>query len=190
MAKGRFWFGAIGIAVLATAYLAYPYYTLHRLGVALEAGDRPALEQLIDWPPLREGIKTDLNTLATRALAHHAGPDGNAEAALEAGLAAILMPLLVQRAVDAYVTPAGIAELMRRDGRIGDSDQHPTASERDWRFTVHRAGFTGPGTFQFQFSNPDDLEPGRAVGIMELQGLKWRLTRLILPIERLTLPRR
>lgn len=188
MAKRQVWLGAIGAAAVAALYAAYPYYTLHRLGAALEAGDRLALEQLVDWPSLREGVKSDLNALATRALAEHAGPGGDPDEALEAGIAAILAPMVVERAVEAYVTPAGIAELMRREERIGAPGEDEAAASHDWRFEVHGATFAGPATFHFEFSNPDDPQPGPAIGIMELHGLSWRLTRLILPIEQLVLP--
>jgi hypothetical protein len=182
MAKRKIWLGAAALCTLVALYVAYPYYTLHRLESALESGDRVALEELVDWPSLRAGLKDDLNTMATRALAEQAGPSGDPEAALGMGIAAMFMPVLVQRAVDAYVTPAGIATLMRREAATGTAAEDGPRAE-DWRFEVHRAYFAGPASFRFEFSNPDDPRPEPAIGVLGLQGLRWRLTRLILPIE-------
>jgi Protein of unknown function (DUF2939) len=182
MAKRKIWFGAAALGTFVALYIAYPYHTLQRLEDALETGDQVTLEALIDWPSLRDGLKDDLNTMATRALAEQAGPGGDPEAALGMGIAAMFMPVLVQRAVDAYVTPASIATLMRREAATGPAaDDGPRAD--DWRFEVHRAYFAGPASFRFEFSNPDDPRPEPAIGVLALQGLRWRLTRLILPIE-------
>jgi hypothetical protein len=178
MAKRKVWLGAAALCVLVALYIAYPYHTLHRIEDALESGDQATLEDLIDWPSLREGLKDDLNTLATRALAEQAGPGGDPQEALGMGIAAMFVPVLVQRTVDAYVTPAGIAALMRREP---SADETPRAE--DWHFEVHRAYFTGPGSFRFEFSNPDDPRPEPAIGVLALDGLTWRLTRLILPLE-------
>jgi hypothetical protein len=116
--------------------------------------------------------------MTTQALAEHAGPGGDPQAALGMGVAAMFMPMLVERTVDTYVTPASIAALMRRE---------PTAEEGsgggDWRFEVHHAYFAGPRRFRFEFSNPEDPRPEPAIGVLALQGLTWRLTRLILPLE-------
>jgi hypothetical protein len=178
MAGRKIWLGAAALGTFLALYVAYPYHTLHRIEAALEEGDQVALEELIDWPLLRDGLKDDLNTMTTQALAEHAGPGGDPEAALGMGVAAMFMPMLVQRAVDTYVTPASIAALMRRE----PSAEEGPGSE-DWRFEVHGAYFAGPASFRFEFSNPDDPRPEPAIGVLALQGLTWRLTRLILPLE-------
>jgi hypothetical protein len=182
MAKRKVWLGAAALCTLVALYLAYPYHTLQRLEDALESGDRAALERLIDWHSLRDGLKDDLNTLAARALAEQAAPGGDPQAALGMGIAAMFMPVLVQRTVDTYVTPAGIAELMRRQP-AREPDEGGASPAENWRFEVHGAYFAGPASFRFEFSNPDDPRPEPAIGVLELQGLTWRLTRLILPIE-------
>jgi hypothetical protein len=130
MAKRKVWLGAGALCVLVALYVAYPYHTLHRIEDALESGDQTALEDLIDWPSLREGLKDDLNTLATRALAEQAAPSGDPQVALGMGIAAIFVPVLVQRTVDTYVTPAGIAALMRREPKAYEAASARTGASR------------------------------------------------------------
>jgi hypothetical protein len=120
--------------------------------------------------------------MTTQALAEHAGPGGDPQAALGMGVAAMFMPMLVERAVDTYVTPASTAALMRRQPAAEPSAEEGPGGE-DWRFEVHRAYFAGPGRFRFEFSNPDDPRPEPAIGVLALQGATWRLSRLILPLE-------
>lgn len=42
------------------AYVAYPCVTLYRLDEAVSRGDARALQTLIDWPDVRQGIEADL----------------------------------------------------------------------------------------------------------------------------------
>jgi hypothetical protein len=46
---------------LALAYGVYPYWSLYRLGEALEVRDKGALKQYVDWPAVRGGLKEDLS---------------------------------------------------------------------------------------------------------------------------------
>lgn len=47
-------------ALLAAGFFAYPYVTLYRLGMALNAGDAALLAHLVDWDSVRDGIKEDI----------------------------------------------------------------------------------------------------------------------------------
>jgi hypothetical protein len=42
---------------IAMAYVAYPYVTLYRLGQAIRGGDAVALQTMVNWDAVREGIK-------------------------------------------------------------------------------------------------------------------------------------
>src|SRR5690348_10003312 len=51
----------IGVLLaIAVTYGAYPYVTLYRLGHAIRSGDAGALQTLVDWQAVREGIKEDI----------------------------------------------------------------------------------------------------------------------------------
>ena len=55
------WFLVLVVAV--GAYVAYPYYTLDRISRAFEHGDKTALEVLVDWNALRDGLEKEISTV-------------------------------------------------------------------------------------------------------------------------------
>ena len=58
-------FGLLILGVVI-AYAAYPYWSLYRLGEALEAGNEGSLKHYVDWPSVRSGLKEDLSGMLSR----------------------------------------------------------------------------------------------------------------------------
>src|SRR5260221_13950740 len=56
----RFLFLIVAVTLVAAPYIAYPYWTLHRLETALSNRDAVALETLVDWQQIRTGLKADV----------------------------------------------------------------------------------------------------------------------------------
>lgn len=106
----------VGLAVLAGAYVAYPYYSVGRLGAAVSTGDPEKLQVLVDWPSVRRGLQTDLNALLTGAVSQTAGDSPGR--ALGQIVLEVLGPKVVESAVETYATPEGLAELIRSGGAI------------------------------------------------------------------------
>jgi hypothetical protein len=117
--KSKGWIILAVLAVLAVggAYLASPLLAFKALGEAAEAGDRDALERLVDFPAVRADLKAQLNTRLQGALqqdpALSQGPFG--------ALGALLGPTIVDQVVNAAVTPEGVAAIVR-SGRAPLSD--------------------------------------------------------------------
>ena len=154
----------IGVLLaIAVVYGAYPYVTLFRLGHAIRSGDSVALQTLVDWSSVREGIKEDICDLvidqpAAAKATHQLPPFG---AGFVRGIAS--------SSVDTRVTPQAlvIAAQQRPDEPTG------AAVQVAWAF------FEGPRSFTV-----DLRAPGRPVPIrlqMELRGVTWRVTRVWLP---------
>ena len=93
------------------AFVAWPYVTAYRLKAAVRSGDTAALADLIEFPTLRQGLKEQLNAAMLARLAAEPGGDGG----LLAGLGLALAGTFIDKAVDAYVTPAGVARLVAGD---------------------------------------------------------------------------
>lgn len=107
---------AVGLAVLAGAYVAYPYYSVNRLGDAVSAGDPEKLQVLVDWDSVRGGLETDLNTLLTGAVTQSVGDSpGRAMGQI---VLEVLGPKVIENAVQTYTTPEGFAALIRSGGEI------------------------------------------------------------------------
>jgi hypothetical protein len=107
---------AVGLAVLAGAYVAYPYYSVGRLGAAVSTGNPEKLQVMVDWPSVRNGLQADLNALLIGAVSQTAGDSPGR--ALSQIVLEVLGPKVVESAVDTYATPTGLAELIRSGGAI------------------------------------------------------------------------
>lgn len=101
---------ALGLAaLLAVAWVAAaPYITVYRMKAAAENRDGEALSEHIDFTSVRQSLKDQLNALFAKKLTESKDLKDNPLAALGAAFAGVL----VDKVVDAYVTSAGITQLM------------------------------------------------------------------------------
>jgi len=170
---------ALVFLVLIAAYAAYPYLALYRLGSALHARDLDAVESMVDWQRLRQGVKDDVNA----ALAAKVRPDqGDAFAAF--GVA--LVGKLAGPVVDAAVTPASLAAVAAADRptltTLVTQVYVSTASDRPLPRLV-RSGFSGLTAFEATvMPNGADAESQAIRLRFELEGGNWMLTRIHLPV--------
>jgi hypothetical protein len=100
----------IGAVLAVTAYIGYPYLTLWWIDHALLNDDKAALESLVDWPLVRQQLKADVKLALIESAQTEVGKDSFA-GLFGAALTALLVPTLVDSAVDDWVTP-----LMRLTG--------------------------------------------------------------------------
>ena len=171
----------IGIAALA--YLAWPFLAIAQLGNAVQGGDVETLEKRVDWDGVRGYLKADLSQTVSANLQDRASNSGNALGGL---LASVIAPSVsegvVDGLVDATVTPEVIAELSKRRSDSKDADTIEARREemlKDPLKHVQWAFFSGPTTFEAQL-RPDRGEPVTQFNF-ELQGLNWKLVRVIPP---------
>lgn len=177
-------------ATWAVAWIAWPFWTAHRIARAVEEQDTLALTPLVDWAELRDGLKDDLTQRARNEIAQ-AGQGG----AIGSGLGDLLAPTLIELAVNNLVTPEGITELARlgrsgsqllrdasrRSGADGGSDAQGDA--RDRKFSLGHAWFTSPTRFRFDLlrtGKDRKDEPGPTL-VLAFRNFRWQLVRLRLP---------
>jgi hypothetical protein len=177
----------IVLGILLAGYIAYPYLAVHALVDAVESGDPARIEPKVDWPAVRQGFKDDLSG----ALAGNSDKRNSGIALLGMALGAKLMG----GAVDALVTPEGLAGIIREGRRdhaaaaaIGGTGglPAPAAASPDGerrRTRVVWAFFDGPASFTAQVrggAEREDDPPARLR--FELEGGRWILTRVFLPV--------
>jgi Protein of unknown function (DUF2939) len=102
--------GILIVAVLLVALAAYaasPVYAFKQLKDAAAADDRDRLEALIDFPAVRENLKSQVDSAAVK-LAREGSGVGHPIAMIIGRLGAAIG----DRAVDQVVTPQGVAEMV------------------------------------------------------------------------------
>lgn len=121
----RMFFAALGLFVLglATYLWASPYLFLRSLQGALLEGDRARLERMVDFPRVREGLKSQIQMQLLKSL------EQEAEQNPFAGLAYLFVAGMIDPLVDALVSPEGLAAL----GTGAEPGEAPQEEVKSWR---------------------------------------------------------
>ena len=128
------------MTVAAAAFIGSPYYAASSLKDAALAGDIDALEAGVDFPGVRDSLKSQMTVALTSEFQNDPKMKDNPFA----GLGLMMMPAIIDKAVGAYVTPEGISALVKgaKPGAIAETE---TKAEIDYetdysgmnRFRVH-----------------------------------------------------
>jgi alpha-beta hydrolase superfamily lysophospholipase len=178
MTKRWVWLIAGAIAVvLVSTYVASPVMALQALKSAAEAGDAERLDRVVDFPAVRDSLKSQLNVRMLRM----AERDPDLKDNPFAGLATLMIPALVDKAVDAFVTPDAIALMVSR-GRAEPSPPRigrvETRDEAEARIT---RGYRDLDTFVVASTNRADPSERVEFTFRRTGVFAWRLTRIGLP---------
>lgn len=175
------WIWIVGLALGALlAYVAAgPYLTINAIREAVKAEDPRALAKQVDFPALRDSLKLQLSDRLVR----EAGPELQASPLGAFGLR--IANGLVGGAVDAMVTPVGLAAIMegrrtwRRVDGFGELSS-PSAIESAQE-PLHNADYRYESPSRFTATVQD--ESGRpVVFVLTRDGLNWRLSDIRLPL--------
>lgn len=168
------WVGLIAVAILVVGgyFIASPYLAASALKTAAIEGDGDSLETSVDFPAVRESLKSQM----TIALNEKMQNDPEMSANPFSGLAMLMVPKIVDQAIDVYVTPEGLAQLAQGKKPKADnapaSDGTSTEFEYEW-VSIDRFRVT-PKTVDGE-STPPSL-------LFERRGFSdWKLIRLELP---------
>lgn len=162
---------AIGACLaIAMAYGIYPYVALYRLGQAIRGGDAAALQSMVNWDSVREGIKEDICDMVVDqpAQAKAGGQLPPFGAGFVRGIAT--------NVIDKQVTPEALAKAAR------GPETKEVATGADVQ--VSWAFFASPSTFVVDLNAPGQSSPIRLK--MDLREGAWHVTRVWLPPDLLS----
>ena len=167
---------AVVLVLLLGNGVAGPYLAIRGIHSAIEARDPNKLEHHVDFPTLRANVRAKV---AKRLLASATAPSGRV---VGDDLGRVLIGKISDKAVDAMVSPMGIALLL------------------EGRALAHRATGTGPGIGEkddaadpllhakTRFESPsrftatvDSAEGRPVVFVFERHWLSWKLSDIRLP---------
>lgn len=177
---------AAAAVVLAFAglYLGSPWLAASDLMRAARAHDVAALEAHLDLPAVRASLKGQLDARLERSIAKRA-----AKGDPLAQLGALFGSALVDKAVDATITPEMIAEAVRtahapdpRKSALAPPADDSDVADKPKAERV-KVGFAMPGLNRFDIRlSPADQPDTRLTLILHRRGLfGWKLTDLELP---------
>lgn len=171
------------IALLVSAlgggglFVSGPFIALHNLSAALQDHDVQRLEETVDFPVLRENIKSQLNASMGKELGHL---KDNPFGLLAAGFAATMVDGLV----DAFLTPSGLQKLM--EGQRPEEQGAQAEGGAGEEGSTDTAGFFDNATYRFdspsRFSASVTGEDGKVTRfVLFRKGLGWQLGNIVLP---------
>jgi hypothetical protein len=162
----------IGVILAVIAYVGYPYLTLYWIDHALLANDKAALESLVDWPHVRQQLKVDVKLALIESAQTQVGTNGFA-GIFGAALTALLVPAVVDSAVDEWVTPE---KVLNNEEVVKRREQQKSFAD-----FVTYAFFTSPTEFRVDLKDPKGAESPPITVLMKLTGLRWRVVAITLP---------
>ena len=155
------------------AYLGSPYWAARQFREAALSADVDRLDATVDFPAVRESLKSQLTVAMTAKFENDPKLKGNPFA----GLGMMMMPAIVGKMVDGFVTPEGMSALMKR-GKLERARAEPKVNpdiDLDYGYrTLDR----------FAVSLKSRKEPNREPAnlVFERRGLfSWKMIRLEVP---------
>ncbi|MBF0664141.1 MAG: DUF2939 domain-containing protein [Brevundimonas sp.] len=161
------------VVAFAVAWAASPVLAAQALIRAARAGDADRLEQLVDFPALRQSLKDELTT----ELAAHLRRNPDMADSRLGGLGMILAPMLLSGAVDATVTPEVVARMVTTaeapDPTVRDQPEPGDDAGDD---DIHQAwGYRDLNAFAVTLTDRDHPDQRLALSL-ERRGLfAWKL---------------
>ena len=112
-----------GLMAIIGGYVAWPYYSLQQLQLALDAGDTDSVDRLVDWSALRVGLEADLGQTSTATPS--ADGEGETSNDIASRLAGILAPAMTDMMIDAYASPEGLSRLLSGATIVVEAEEKP-----------------------------------------------------------------
>lgn len=162
------------LLALAGYVAAGPWLTVRAIRHALRAQDTNALAAQVDFPALRASLQAQMEDRLARAT----GPGWQGNLLGQAGLA--LSHGVLDTAVDAMVTPSGLAAMM--EGRAvwkrvrGGFGEEPSADAEP----LHDAAYRYQSLSRFT-ATVHDAHGEPIVFVLHRTGLRWKLADIRLP---------
>lgn len=170
-------------SVAAVLYIAAaPYITVYQIRQAAEDRDAEGLSEHIDFPSVRQSLKDQMNAKVMASTSEDL--KDNPFAAFGAALAGAM----VDKMVDAYVTPAGITQMMKGEKPVGGKARENVSAETTGsghqadKKPFDNASMTYEGLSKFVVEVKDgSKEPVRF--ILRRDGISWKLSEIGLPLD-------
>ncbi len=162
------------VAIVVAIYVAAaPYITVHQIKDAAKRQDGEALSEHIDFPSVRQSFKDQANA----AFAKEVLEDKKLRGSPYADIGMAIVGVMVERLVDAYVTPAGITMLMSGDFPDLEDDKDSGKSNRE-PLSDASMSYESLNKFVVKVENENG---GEARLVLRRQGIGWRITDIIVP---------
>lgn len=179
----------VAIGGFATYLFAMPYITVYNIKRAAENNNADELSEYIDFPSVRQSVKEQL----TVSLAKNLAEDDALKDNPFAKLGALFGAMMVDKMVDAYVTPTGIASLMTGkkpeltstgQGTIPNADKPTVSNNKSSDDVAIDASFSYESLHKFVVSvTYDGVDLGHRLTLRRHGLNDWKVTDIRIPLD-------
>ena len=177
MRKGKIALG-IALVLFAIYVVAAPFITVYQIQSAAEKNDGEALSEHIDFPSVRQSLKDQMNVMFAKKMAADEKIKDSPFAALGAAFAGVM----VDKMVDAYVTPAGITQLMAGKNPQSGTEQDDDSADSSKGKPLENASMAYESINKFVIK-VKGADGGDGKFVLRRQGIGWKLTKIIIALE-------
>lgn len=169
------WIAAVAVTGFLVAVAIGPILTAHGLIAAARRGDEAGIERRVDFPALRDSLKSELEDEVSRRVRD----DPRLADRGLGGIGAMLAPMILSGAVDTLVTPQVVARMVasgQAPDPAGARDEPAIPAVEDEDDHLHQSwGYRDLNQFAVTLT-PRDRPDEHLALIMERRGLfVWKL---------------
>lgn len=167
--------GIVIVIAIVAVYLGSPYLAVRSFKDAAQSANVDQLDAAVDFPAVRESLKSQMSA----ALMHEMRNDPELKDNPFSGLGVLMMPAILDKMVDTFVTPDGIAAMVK-GGRPASSGAEPQGTNPDVDYDYD---YVSLDRFRVKIANPKSGEAGPSL-VFERRGIiSWKLIRIELPAD-------
>lgn len=188
--------GGVG-SVIFVYILALPYITVYNIKAAVEARDGIALADHVDFVSVRQSLKDQMNAMFLEEMSSSKMKDNPF-----AALGMVFAGTMIDKMVDAYITPSGMAQLMSgehpddsqssnknatpsQNSKSSNKNAMPSQNSKSDHSSANQkplsnATMSYQSLSRFEILVEKEHKNGAKI-IMRRNGLEWKITEIILP---------
>lgn len=171
--------GVVVILLLGSVF-ASPYWTVNQIKSAAKHNDPKALAQYIDFPSIKESLKSQINGLLVKEVTKE-GKSGGFEA-----LGAAMATAFVGPVIDAFVTPENLTMMMQgKNVKLGETSTEHASKDQAVNENSHTNVEMGYESYdRFNVDVSAEKDPSKKISFtLKREGLwSWKVATLTMPI--------
>lgn len=169
--------GIVAGIIFLLYFISLPYLTVYQMKAAAEEHDGEALSEHVDFRSVRKSLKDQMNVMFAKEMSKQS--EENPFAALGAAFGGII----VEKMVDAYITPAGLTQMMRGENPDSETSVEPSENESSGNKEPFKNASQSYNSFnKFSITVKGDDSDEETKCILGRDGLTWKRTEILLPL--------
>ena len=167
---------ALVIAIVGYLY-ASPYLVLNSIKTAAQNGESEKVSQYIDYPSVRQSFKDQMNAMMLKEVQKQEN-DGFA------ALGAMLASAMVDKMIDAVVTPEGMTLMLQgKDLKqsVSGGENESAEHKQEEHQPDYETSYTSFNDFQVVIKDPNKSKEVKV--LMVRDGLSWKINKIVVPLD-------